>query len=709
MTCSSAFRNLLRVAAYLVVGCWAGLFEAPVAAQTRMGLIRDYAYAEGTASISPDGPMLAGSFGTWTVTYTAGAGGIPTGGALQFGLYRSGWSTFQTDRPREAGHTTFQTKAGIEYSAQVIHEKELMERDLYNASREWFVEVTITKGALRSGETFSMTYGDRSGGSPGGQVWVVPFGFHETVKRAWTTPVVPFNIRVDLDGSKNWRSLREENVYGISVVGGPAEKLEVIAKTDAVVGQPTRIGIVATNRYNDLADHPVYTGAIRLTSSDPRASLPAQYTFSEADASTTSLREITFQTPGVHRVTARSLDGKLRGESNPVVVREAAREHQLLWGDLHGHTEVWDGLMSIEYALKYARDYAHLDYVGLAEHGSWDEVEYWTNQVHNPPEFVALQCYEASIPGGSGHRNFYTAGDKQPPSERGKYSVAEVAAMSEEEIRRTIRQRPKDPWAFLQGKEHEVLMIPHATLITEQAINWDYRSPSFHRPEFQSVTEIYSSWGNSEKMVNPLWWGTTYNTARPKAISAQKILETGAKVGFVGSGDSHTGRVGLSRENTRWAERHDALPQKAGFAALYVTENSREAIWQAIHERRCYATTGERIVVEFKMDELFMGQELLTSNPRGYTPRFSARVIGTADIESVTLVRNNEDLYVVPGEGSEVQFDFVDLNMPVPEPSNWYYLRVIQTDGNWAWASPIWVTHDPSGRIPAHAPAVRRR
>jgi hypothetical protein len=210
-------------------------------------------------------------------------------------------------------------------------------------------------------------------------------------------------------------------------------------------------------------------------------------------------------------------------------------------------------------------------------------------------------------------------------------------------------------------------------------------------------------------MENPLWWKTTYNTARPKAISAQKILASGAKVGFIGSGDSHTGRLGLSRENTKWADRHDALPQKAGYAAVYATENSREAIWKAVHERRCYATTGERIVVEFGMDGLVMGQELRTNNARGYQPRFSVRVVGTADLESVTLVRNNEDLYRVPGKGREIEFDFMDLNMPLPEPSNWYYLRVIQEDGNWAWASPIWITHDPSGKIPAHYPTVRRR
>ncbi|MCP5113457.1 MAG: hypothetical protein GY953_21700, partial [bacterium] len=86
-----------RAGLYLLITCLLGPLAAPARAQTYVAPIPDYPYAEGKASISPDGPMLAGSFGTWTVTYTAGPGGIPAGGALEFGLYRSGWSTFQLD------------------------------------------------------------------------------------------------------------------------------------------------------------------------------------------------------------------------------------------------------------------------------------------------------------------------------------------------------------------------------------------------------------------------------------------------------------------------------------------------------------------------------------------------------------------------------------------------------------------------------------
>ena len=101
MTTCTRIRTARRTAASLLL-----LAVAPLAAQTLVPLDPEYPYAPGRATITPAGPMIAGSYGTWTVTYTAGEGGVPTGGGLQFALYRAGFSTFQMDRPNEAGYTT---------------------------------------------------------------------------------------------------------------------------------------------------------------------------------------------------------------------------------------------------------------------------------------------------------------------------------------------------------------------------------------------------------------------------------------------------------------------------------------------------------------------------------------------------------------------------------------------------------------------------
>jgi hypothetical protein len=62
--------------------------------------------------LDPPGPVVAGCFGTWTITVTVGSLGIDEGGTIKFAQgYDSDWQTPQFDRPTEPGLTT----AGEEY------------------------------------------------------------------------------------------------------------------------------------------------------------------------------------------------------------------------------------------------------------------------------------------------------------------------------------------------------------------------------------------------------------------------------------------------------------------------------------------------------------------------------------------------------------------------------------------------------------------
>ena len=51
--------------------------------------------------------------------------------------------------------------------------------------------------------------------------------------------------------------------------------------------------------------------------------------------------------------------------------------------------------------------------------------------------------------------------------------------------------------------------------------------------------------------------------------------------------------------------------------------------------------------------------------------------------------------YATESKDSTVRFDWTD---PDPRPGlSWYYVRVLQTDGQIAWGSPIWVQY-PAGK-----------
>ena len=63
----------------------------------------------------------------------------------------------------------------------------------------------------------------------------------------------------------------------------------------------------------------------------------------------------------------------------------------------------------------------------------------------------------------------------------------------------------------------------------------------------------------------------------------------------------HAGRPG----NSDWLRVCRGYP--GGLVAVYAPELTREAIWDALWHRRCYATTGKRIILEFSVDGEPMG------------------------------------------------------------------------------------------------------
>ena len=66
--------------------------------------IRDYV---DTTDLQATLNHVAGCFGTWTITVTAGGLGIDEGGTMKFAQrYASGWQAPQFDRPTEPGFTT---------------------------------------------------------------------------------------------------------------------------------------------------------------------------------------------------------------------------------------------------------------------------------------------------------------------------------------------------------------------------------------------------------------------------------------------------------------------------------------------------------------------------------------------------------------------------------------------------------------------------
>ena len=169
--------------------------------------------------------------------------------------------------------------------------------------------------------------------------------------------------------------------------------------------------------------------------------------------------------------------------------------------------------------------------------------------------------------------------------------------------------------------------------------------------KFLSPTDEFASYEpwdkmnlNAVKLHDDAWFQAEY--ARAALKNGLKLEQTlGAnpfKFGMIGSTDSHTGISAVEEDNffakgppyepsadrtnhvfTKLGEKRVMSWELAasGYAAVWATENSREAIWDAMKRKEVYATTGSRMLVRFFGGWDFGAKDALTRNPGivGYT------------------------------------------------------------------------------------------
>jgi len=505
--------------------------------------------------------------------------------------------------------------------------------------------VLIEEAPLKPGESVVVRFGDKRQGGVG--AGVPPL----------LQPGCYIDLRVDAPGDGTFVPLDPPLI--VNVVAGPPTKLVVTARATVKAGERARLQVRAEDRNSILCRH--YEGTVTLTSSDPRAALPKKVKFTAADGGK-RFASITFRTAGIQTVSASDADANIAGESNPTLVSAANPEQRLYWGDIHNHSRESDGTATLDWNYWFAREVVCLDFAAMADHlhgipgeakvdperydRDIDVAEFWRRQQeaarqhHEPGRFVTFLGYEWS--GGSqfgGDHNIYFLDDQHPLLYDGdlKKLYDQVAAVG----------------------DHEAFIIPH---VGGRVGNWD-----FHDPRVEIAAEIASMHGHFE-------------------FFAQDALDRGYRVGIMGASDGHQGTPGYDvwPRHGRYGFRKRTYSVPSAVTAVWAPELTRRAIADAFYARRVYATTGARIILEFEADGHPMGAEYTTDEP----PQLSVRVVGTADIERIDVIRNQVCLQTVRGEGRAAEFQVTD---PAPQPETYYYLRVTQVDGELAWSSPIWV------------------
>ena len=172
--------------------------------------------------------------------------------------------------------------------------------------------------------------------------------------------------------------------------------------------------------------------------------------------------------------------------------------------------------------------------------------------------------------------------------------------------------------------------------------------------------------------------------------------------------------VGHQRDGSLRPVRQHLVPGQGGLTAVLAEKLDREFVFEAVRNRRIYATTGEKIILEFSINGQPMGSELAGTNHL----QINVGVVGTDAIDRIEIVKDLVDTFAAVrveqnpdnAEGVFVLYDAAKpaggellrladtsrLNFAMQDEItdseiHSYYVRVTQDNAEQAWSSPIWV------------------
>jgi len=455
----------------------------------------------------------------------------------------------------------------------------------------------------------------------------------------------------------------------------PAETLRLIVPSGVEPGQAFDVLVVSLDRFENCSSTRYENQTVTTGSGEVVA---------DGLNFTGSVRvPVTLNEAGIHRFRM--------GETVSNAVRVGTGVHGPYWGDIHVHTGVSsDGMGCDPYG--YARQVSGLDFAGTADHtegqgeAGFRRTLEWAREAHEPGRFVTILGDERNPGHYTGHHNVY---------------FRDEASFMRCRIRPGLypgRSREEGEESVASLDPASAMLVPHHTGIAWRtvpkpgsigcAVDIDAVDDRGMRP----VMEIYSHHGQSEvydpqhilayefnRMRNP---ERRANVSMPGPFYAQAYWMAGRRLGVIGSSDEHSGQAG---------RRH------GGLAAVFAGELTREAVFDAIRSRRCYATTGERILLEFTVDGVETGQSGTRRPGQVLSIRFS--VWGTDLLLRVEVLRFRF--------GTDTAFAPILSEAPRPESTDaafeledefvgpcMYYARVTQQPLEWpgmAWSSPIWI------------------
>jgi hypothetical protein len=161
-----------------------------------------------------------------------------------------------------------------------------------------------------------------------------------------------------------------------------------------------------------------------------------------------------------------------------------------------------------------------------------------------------------------------------------------------------------------------------------------------------------------------------------------RALNEGGRFGLVGGSDSHRRNPGLC----------------GALTGVRLKTLSREALIGALSDRRQFATSGSRIVVDLSIEGTPNGTDTASGREM---PFLSVSVKSSVPLRTLEIIRDGEVVESKRVKGKSCELTWADKNLSSGQ--HWYLVRVkadfdvtpypanlVCAQGNLAWSRPVW-------------------
>jgi hypothetical protein len=334
------------------------------------------------------------------------------------------------------------------------------------------------------------------------------------------------------------------------------------------------------------------------------------------------------------------------------------KELNLYWGDLHMHSNISKCSLhpkfhctEVEEKYRFSRDVGGLDYALLTDHETMSDDEWEStiraahlnNRDHSFAAFVGFEWTSSQLKDKHNFGHYNVLYKDEGPLLR----ISDPAFENIEQV-----------WNSSQN--HEAITIPHHPGDDTHPLDWNFFSDA--REPLVEIFQVRGSYESDDCEMPPVSFGRGNKSGN----SVREGLDRGYRFGFTAGGE------------------HEGV----GITAVYAEKLTRESIYQALKDRHVYGTTGARIMLDFQIGGYPMGSEVRTHDE---SVACDVHVKGCDELVYIKLVQPDceTSLYESVGNGqNEIR---LKTELELKKDSEWFYIRVKQTDEHMAWSSPIWV------------------